>query len=126
MTEENYAYYAQFNFNYDVLDGRLVGSQRRRPPGPLPEVNAQGETTAGRPIYGDNSYDDTLPAGNVTFEAFHNLHIRAAAAKVMARPLLGNLSPAVTGISVPSDGSSTGGTLTVGNPKLSPFRWRGL
>ena len=40
----------------------------------------------------------------------------------MARPLLGNLSPAVTGISIPSDGSSTGATLTVGNPKLSPFR----
>jgi iron complex outermembrane receptor protein len=121
VTEENYAYYAQFNFNYDILDGRRlsgnVGVRQAHT-----EVNAQGETTAGRPIYGDNSYDDTLPAGNVTFEAFHNFYIRAAAAKVMARPLLGNLSPAVTGISVPSDGSSTGGTLTVGNPKLSPFR----
>ncbi|KQY27492.1 TonB-dependent receptor [Caulobacter sp. Root1455] len=121
VTEDNYAYYAQFNFNYDVLDGRRlsgnVGVRQAHT-----EVNAQGETTAGRPIYGANSYDDTLPAGNVTFEAFHNFYIRAAAAKVMARPLLGNLSPAVTGISVPSDGSSTGGTLTVGNPKLSPFR----
>jgi TonB-dependent receptor len=121
VTEENLAYYAQFNFNYDVLDGRRlsgnVGVRQAHT-----EVNAQGETTAGRPIYGDNSYDDTLPSGNVTFEAFHNFYIRAAAAKVMARPLLGNLSPAVTGISVPSDGSSTGGTLTVGNPKLSPFR----
>ncbi|HEX7800367.1 MAG TPA: TonB-dependent receptor, partial [Asticcacaulis sp.] len=47
---------------------------------------------------------------------------RFAAAKVMARPLLGNLSPAVTSISVPNTGNTTGGTLTIGNPKLSPFR----
>ncbi len=121
VTEENYAYYAQFNFNYDVLDGRrLSGNLGIRQA--HTSVDAQGETTAGRPIYGGNSYDDTLPSGNVTFEAFHNFYIRAAAAKVMARPLLGNLSPAVTGISVPSDGATTGGTLTVGNPKLSPFR----
>jgi iron complex outermembrane receptor protein len=121
VTEKNYAYYAEFNFDYDILDGRrLSGNFGIRQA--HTSVDAQGETTAGRPIYGGNSYDDTLPSGNVTFEAFHNFYIRAAAAKVMARPLLGNLSPAVTGISVPGDGSTTGGTLTVGNPKLSPFR----
>ncbi|MBW8859838.1 MAG: TonB-dependent receptor, partial [Caulobacter sp.] len=121
VTEENLAYYAQFNFSYDVLDGRrLSGNLGIRQAHTA--VDSQGETTAGRAIYGKNSYDDTLPAGNVTFEAFHNFYVRAAAAKVMARPLLGNLSPAVTGISIPSDGSSTGATLTVGNPKLSPFR----
>jgi TonB-dependent receptor len=121
VSEKNYAYYAEFDFNYDVLDGRrLSGNIGVRQTHTA--VDAQGETTAGRPIYGGNTYDDTLPSGNVTFEAFHNFYIRAAAAKVMARPLLGNLSPAVTGISVPGDGSTTGGTLTVGNPKLSPFR----
>lgn len=121
VNESNYAYYAEFDFNYDVLDGRrLSGNLGIRQT--HTNVDSQGETTAGRPIYGGNSYDDTLPSGNVTFEAFHNFYIRAAAAKVMARPLLGNLSPAVTGISVPGDGSTTGATLTVGNPKLSPFR----
>jgi TonB-dependent receptor len=121
VTEENYAYYAQFGFSYDILDGRrLSGNVGVRQAHTA--VSAEGETTAGRPIYGKNSYDDTLPAGNLTFEAFHNFYVRVAAAKVMARPLLGNLSPAVTGISIPSDGSSTGATLTVGNPKLSPFR----
>jgi iron complex outermembrane receptor protein len=121
VTEENLAYYAQFGFSYDVLDGRrLFGNIGVRQA--HTSVDAEGETTAGRPIYGNNSYKDTLPSGNLTFEAFENLYIRVAAAKVMARPLLGNLSPAVTGVSIPSDGSVTGGTLTVGNPKLSPFR----
>jgi iron complex outermembrane receptor protein len=121
VTEENFAYYAQFGFSYDVWGGRrLFGNLGIRQTHTA--VDAQGETTAGRPIYGKNSYDDTLPSGNLTWEAWDNLYIRFAAAKVMARPLLGNLSPAVTGISIPNDGSSTGATLTVGNPKLSPFR----
>lgn len=121
VTEENYAYYAQFGFSYEVWGGRrLFGNLGVRQAHTA--VDAQGETTAGRPIYGKNSYDDTLPSGNLTWEAWDNLYIRFAAAKVMARPLLGNLSPAVTGISIPNDGSTTGGSLTVGNPKLSPFR----
>ena len=121
VTEENFAYYAQFGFSYDVWGGRrLFGNLGVRQA--HTSVDAQGETTAGRPIYGKNSYDDTLPSANLTWEAWDNLYLRFAAAKVMARPLLGNLSPAVTGISIPSDGSSTGATLTVGNPKLSPFR----
>ncbi len=121
VTEENYAYYAQFGFSYEVWGGRrLFGNLGVRQAHTA--VDAQGETTAGRPIYGKNSYDDTLPSANLTWEAWDNLYLRFAAAKVMARPLLGNLSPAVTGISIPNDGSTTGGSLTVGNPKLSPFR----
>ncbi|MGS7457299.1 TonB-dependent receptor domain-containing protein, partial [Mycobacterium tuberculosis] len=44
------------------------------------------------------------------------------ASKVMARPMLANLAPNVTAISVPSNGATVGGSLTVGNPKLDPFR----
>ncbi|USQ96533.1 TonB-dependent receptor domain-containing protein [Caulobacter sp. RL271] len=121
VTEKNLSYYAQFNFDYQVWGGRrLFGNVGVRQA--ETDVLAYGETTAGRRITGENSYTDTLPSGNLTWEAYDNLYIRFAAAKVMARPLLGNLSPAVTGISIPGDGSSIGGTITVGNTKLSPFR----
>lgn len=121
VTEKNLSYYAQANFSYEVWGGRrLFGNVGVRQA--ETDVLAYGETTAGRRITGENKYTDTLPSGNITWEAYDNLYIRAAAAKVMARPLLGNLSPAITGISIPGDGSAIGGTITVGNTKLSPFR----
>ena len=121
VTEENLSYYAQFNFDYEVWGGRrLFGNLGVRQA--ETEVASFGETTAGRRITGENKYTDTLPSGNLTWEAYDNLYIRFAAAKVMARPLLGNLSPAITGVSIPGNGSTTGATITVGNTKLSPFR----
>ncbi len=121
VDEKNLSYYLQFGFSYDVWGGRRlfgnVGVRQAKT-----DVFAVGETTAGRRITGENSYTDTLPSANLTWEAWDNLYIRVAAAKVMARPLLGNLSPAITGISIPGDGNVTGGSLTVGNTKLSPFR----
>ena len=121
VNEKNLSYYMQFGFNYEVWGGRrLFGNVGVRQA--ETEVLAEGETTVGRAITGENKYTDTLPSANITWEAWDNLYIRAAAAKVMARPLLGNLSPAISGISVPSDGSTTGGSITVGNTKLSPFR----
>ncbi|WP_172273028.1 TonB-dependent receptor domain-containing protein [Caulobacter sp. RHG1] len=121
VDEKNLSYYVQFGFDYNVWGGRrLFGNLGVRQA--QTDVFAVGETTAGRRITGENSYTDTLPSANLTWEAYDNLYIRFAAAKVMARPLLGNLSPAITGVSVPGDGAVTGGTLTVGNTKLSPFR----
>jgi iron complex outermembrane receptor protein len=121
VDEKNLSYYLQFGFDYNVWGGRRlfgnVGVRQAKT-----DVFAVGETTAGRRITGENNYTDTLPSANLTWEAYDNLYIRLAAAKVMARPLLGNLSPAITGISIPGDGAVTGGTLTVGNTKLSPFR----
>ena len=63
-----------------------------------------------------------LPSLNASYELTDNLMLRFGAAKVMARPLLGNLSPAITNISIPTSGATSGATMTVGNPKLSPFR----
>src|SRR6185295_20058785 len=49
--------------------------------------------------------------------------LRIGAAEVMARPLLGNLAPSITAISVPTTaGATSGGTMTIGNPFLSPFK----
>ncbi|WP_347302851.1 TonB-dependent receptor [Croceibacterium sp. TMG7-5b_MA50] len=86
------------------------------------EVESQGETTAGRPIIGRNDYTDWLPSLNFVYEPVNDLIVRFGASKVMARPLLGNLSPSISSISVPNNGDNTGGSLTIGNPQLAPFR----
>lgn len=121
VDEENLALYGQVDFNFDVLGGRrLSGNIGLR--WAKTDIFSKGQGTTGQPITGENSYDDFLPAGNLTFEAFDNLYIRLAAAKVMARPALGNLSPQITAISIPTNGDLVGGSLSMGNPKLSPYR----
>ncbi|KPF48065.1 hypothetical protein IP87_12930 [beta proteobacterium AAP121] len=62
------------------------------------------------------TYTDTLPSINLAANVTKDIILRVAAAKVMARPQLGNLNP---GGSI-----STTGTLSVtsGNPRLQPFR----
>jgi iron complex outermembrane receptor protein len=72
---------------------------------------------AATPINTERTYDDTLPALNLVVEPMENLLFRFGAAKVMARPNLGNLAPGAT-ISV----SGANRTITVGNPNLDPFR----
>lgn len=63
-----------------------------------------------------NTYDDWLPSLNVSANLTRDLVARFGAAKVMARPQLGNLNPGGT--------ISTTGTLSItsGNPYLKPFR----
>jgi iron complex outermembrane receptor protein len=45
------------------------------------------------PIVADREYDDTLPSMNLVLEPRENLLLRFGAAKVMARPDLGSLTP---------------------------------
>ncbi|WP_394761234.1 TonB-dependent receptor [Phenylobacterium sp.] len=74
---------------------------------------------AGAPvaITASRKYSDTLPSINMVLEPVENFLIRFAAAKVMARPNLGGLTPSVT-VSV----SGASHTVTAGNPNLDPFR----
>lgn len=72
--------------------------------------------TPAKQVTAENTYEDWLPSVNLAAELRKDLILRAAAAKVMARPQLGNLNPGGT--------LSTTGTLTYtgGNPLLKPFR----
>ena len=80
-------------------------------------VTSTGDVS-GTAVTVERSYEDTLPALNLTFEMTEDFYIRLGAAKVMARPSLGNLTP--------------GGSLdsfngppfryNSGNPGLDPFR----
>jgi TonB-dependent receptor len=76
-------------------------------------VNAAGfvQTTVER------TYDDTLPSMNLVAEPNDQLLVRFSAAKVMARPALGNLAAATT-VSV-AGGSRT---VSTGNANLDPYR----
>ena len=88
------------------------------------EVTAKGwqTVTAGTPpvpsfnyVTTENEYSDTLPSFNMAIEPRDDLVIRLAAAKVMSRPTLGDLTP---GGSV----APTTRTVSYGNPLLNPFR----
>jgi iron complex outermembrane recepter protein len=120
VSEKSSGYYGQLNFAFDPLGRHMFGNIGVRQA--FTDLNSVGQTTTGRSINGNNEYNDTLPSFNAAWEVMDDFYIRAGASKVMARPLLGNLSPAVTGISIPSNGDTVGGTISVGNPKLSPFR----
>jgi TonB-dependent receptor len=77
-------------------------------------------TGGGTEVTVENKYSDTLPSMNFALDVTKDIVLRLAAAKVMARPQLGNLSP--------GGAISTTGTLTVntGNPLLKPFRAKTL
>jgi iron complex outermembrane recepter protein len=63
----------------------------------------------------EREYRELLPSANVVFELNPNLLARFSAAKVLARPELGNLTPS-SGI------TATTRTGTVNNPYLDPIR----
>ncbi|NRF66974.1 TonB-dependent receptor [Aquincola sp. S2] len=73
-------------------------------------------TAGGTEVQVAQSYDDVLPALNLSANLTKDFVVRFAAAKVMARPQLGFLNPGGT--------ISTTGTLSItsGNPLLKPFR----
>lgn len=64
----------------------------------------------------ERSYSDVLPSGNIKFELTDNVLLRAAAAKVIARADLVDLSPTIVVQNLAS------ATARAGNPDLDPFR----
>jgi TonB-dependent receptor len=120
VSETDYAIYAQADFNTEIFGQPLRGNAGTRVA--ITDVVSNGTTQAGRPIEGTNRYTDFLPSLNLVYQPTREFYIRFGASEVMARPLLGNLSPTITSISVPSNGDNTGAGFTIGNPRLNPFR----
>lgn len=112
--------YAQLNFDTELFSRPLSGNIGVRQV--KTEILASGQTAIGAPITGENEYDDTLPSFNASYNFRRNMYVRLGASKVMARPQLVQLSPAISAISIPNTGNTTGATMTVGNPKLNPYR----
>lgn len=120
IEETDTSYFGQADFNLMVFGRELrgnVGLRRAHT-----EVDSNGFTNRGRAINATNDYYNTLPSMNLAYEVAENMIIRLGVAKVMSRPLLGNLAPSVTAFTVPNGlGVTTGGSITIGNPKLNPF-----
>lgn len=118
VTEEDTGGYLQADFATDVLGRTLRGNLGVR------YVETRQSSTGiglvgGAPtvITVDRKYDDTLPSLNLAYDLTDDLLVRFAAAKVMARPGLGNLSP---GVNISVSGSAR--TVSGQNPLLDPFR----
>jgi TonB-dependent receptor len=123
VTEDDASAFVAVDFEYDVFDMPLRGTTGVRYA--QTDVTSRGilnyttntGTTVTQRVAVDNEYTDTLPSLNLVLEPSQDLLVRMAAAKVMARPALGDLTP---GGSVSL--STTPGTVSFGNPLLNPFR----
>jgi iron complex outermembrane receptor protein len=74
-------------------------------------------TTTPILVHANRKYDDWLPSFNLAANVTDDFIVRLAAAKVLVRPGLGNLTPGGT-INV----SGSNRTVSSGNPDLDPFR----
>lgn len=133
VTEKDTAFYLQGDFDYDVFNIPVRGNIGVRYVKTEQEatghystgnstqtVTTLGGTYAERvPIDASQTtsreYHNTLPSLNVSAQPLDNFYVRFAAAKVMTRPQLQNLTPGYTSISQSSQ------TLTRGNPDLNPM-----
>jgi TonB-dependent receptor len=114
VQETSNGFFIQADFNTDLWNMPVRGNLGVRYV--ETEVNSTG-LLGTRTLNLTNTYEDTLPALNVSIEPVEDLIVRFAAAKVMARPALNQLTP---GGSVAQGVADV--TLTVGNPFLDPIR----
>lgn len=119
VTEKDTGYYWQADWNLDLFGRPFRGNMGVRVA--RTDVQSDGRTTTNRAIQGNNKYTDILPSVNLVYEPVQNLLLRFGASEVMARPMLVNLSPSVSAVTIPNTGAREGASLTVGNPKLRPF-----
>jgi TonB-dependent receptor len=112
VREEVTGGYAQGDFKGHLAGLRFAGNLGLR------YVHTQQTSTglaSGVEVTVKRNYDDWLPALNLAVYPTQNIILRAAVAKVMTRPTLGNLTPG---------GSADGFNfrITQGNPNLKPYR----
>ncbi len=118
VTEKDRGGYLEMLFDVDVAGRPLKGDlgvryvRTQQDSNGFAIINAVPTATS---VHRD--YDDTLPSLNLVYSLTDDLLLRFGAAKVMARPGLGNLTPGVT-VSV----SGGNRVVTGGDPFLDPFR----
>jgi len=116
VREQDTGLYAQFDFRTELFGRPLRGNIGVRYV--RTDLRAAGYQALGGGTLTvvNRSYDDWLPSANVALDVTSNFVVRLAAARVMARPQLGNLSPGGT---INTTGQLS---ITTGNPLLDPFR----
>jgi len=116
VEEEDQGIYLQADFNTEVAGLPLRGDIGVRYVKTKQESQGYIPATVITSVTAEHEYSDTLPSLNLVAEVRPDLLVRFGAAKVMARPGLGNLNPGGT--------INLVGTLSVGqgNPDLDPTR----
>lgn len=119
VKEESLGFWAQVDWNTDIGDMPFRGNVGVRQV--KTDVTATGYSfinNATRPVTGKNSYKDTLPSINMSLEPVDDVILRAAAAKVLSRPPVTNLTPVftLTALNAPNPAAS------LGNVTLEPYR----
>ncbi|MDE2111393.1 MAG: TonB-dependent receptor [Alphaproteobacteria bacterium] len=122
VSEHSKAYYAQIDFqDINIFDKPLRGNVGGR--FVTTEVNATGHALQGAIVTAHHSYNDFLPSINLVYSLTDDMLLRAASAKVIARPSLGLMAPSITSMKIPTNaGETTGATAAFGNTNLAPFR----
>ncbi len=124
IREDDFAYYVQADFNTELGNMPFRGNVGVRHA--FTEIDARGysSTGGGSRVVGTHSYDDVLPSLNLALEPMEDVIVRFGAAKVMARPQIGN-TLAGTNYLVPTTSLNATGpnfTASIGNVNLEPFR----
>lgn len=117
VEEEVFGYFAQLDIDTDLFGNRLRGNIGVREA--ETDLVAGGITVVNgtvMPVVSKNNYSDTLPSMSLAYNLTDDLVVRAAAAKVLARPELTDLNP---GGSVSTFGNYQ---VSYGNPLIEPFR----
>lgn len=120
VVEEDFGVFLQLDFSTEIAGMPFRGNAGVRYV--ETDMESKGIQVVGNPpvneqISAGNTYDDVLPAVNLVLEPVNDVLLRAAYAKVMTRPGLGNLTPGGS-----LNGFATPPTVTSGNPALEPFR----
>lgn len=116
VVEKDTSGFVMFDFQHEIAGIPLRGNFGVRYV--ETDITAQGyvATGGGTEVTVHHKYEDWLPSMNLAANITDDFIIRLAAARVMARPQLGNLNPGGT--------INTTGNLSItsGNPLLKPFR----
>jgi iron complex outermembrane receptor protein len=116
VDEEDTSFYFQFDFRKELFGMPLTGNFGMRYVRTKQTATGFQAAGGGTEVTVTQVYEDWLPAANFSLAVKPDFYIRFAAANVMARPALGNLSP---GGAINTTGNLT---ITSGNPFLQPFR----
>lgn len=120
ITEKDTGAFVMADFNTRIGDFPVRGNLGVRYVKTEQSATGYQATAGGTEVTVSQEYSDTLPAANVAINLSREFIMRLAAAKVMSRPQLGNLSPGGT---ITTTGNLA---ITVGNPFLKPFRAKTL
>lgn len=123
ISEESRGYYLQADFRTDIFDMPLRGNVGFRQVETNLYAEGYSSTGGGTKVWGSHKYENTLPSLNLALEVTDTFMVRFGAAKMMARPQIGN-TLAGTNYLVPTTSLAASGpnfTASIGNVDLNPF-----